>query len=80
MTNQQFGFAAQDGHSANANQRALDQPLLYLAGLHCHIGSQVTEASLYGEAIRQTVPLMGWNCRVRWVWVVTLSGLWCCPR
>jgi len=58
VTNQQFGFAAQDGYSANANQRALDQPLLYLVGLHCHIGSQVTEASLYGEAIRQMISLM----------------------
>ncbi|MDT4949471.1 MAG: diaminopimelate decarboxylase [Pseudonocardiales bacterium] len=41
-----------------AIQRALDQPLLKLVGLQCHIGSQVTDASLYGEAIRQMVPLM----------------------
>ena len=47
-----------DGHAADAIQRALDQPLLYLVGLQCHIGSQVTDASLYGEAIRQMVPLM----------------------
>ena len=47
-----------DGHAADAIQRALDQPLLNLVGLHCHIGSQVTDASLYGEAIRQMVPLM----------------------
>jgi hypothetical protein len=33
VTNQQFGFAAQDGHAADAIQRALDQPLLYLVGL-----------------------------------------------
>jgi diaminopimelate decarboxylase len=39
-------------------QRVLDQPLLHLVGLKCHIGSQVTDASLYGEAIRQMVPLM----------------------
>jgi diaminopimelate decarboxylase len=42
----------------HAIERILDQPLLYLTGLHCHIGSQVTDASLYGEAIRQMVPLM----------------------
>jgi diaminopimelate decarboxylase len=47
-----------DGHAADAIQGALDQPLLYLAGLQCHIGSQVSDASLYGEAIRQMVPLM----------------------
>ena len=47
-----------DGHAADAIQRALEQPLLNLVGLQCHIGSQVTDASLYGEAIRQMVPLM----------------------
>jgi diaminopimelate decarboxylase len=45
-------------HSSDAIQRALDQPLLNLVGLQCQIGSQVTDASLYGEAIRQMVPLM----------------------
>ena len=53
-----LGFALTDGHAADAIQRILDQPLLYLVGLQCHIGSQVTDASLYGEAIRQMVPLM----------------------
>ena len=47
-----------DGHAADAIERALEQPLLNLVGLQCHIGSQVTDASLYGEAIRQMVPLM----------------------
>jgi diaminopimelate decarboxylase len=47
-----------DGHSADAIKRVLDQPLLDLVGLQCHLGSQVTDASLYGEAIRQMVPLM----------------------
>jgi len=47
-----------DGHAADGIRRALEQPLLNLAGLHCNIGSQVTDASLYGEAIRQMVPLM----------------------
>jgi diaminopimelate decarboxylase len=39
-------------------ERILDHPLLYLTGLYCGIGSQVTDASLYGEAIRRMVPLM----------------------
>ena len=47
-----------DGHTADAIQRAIDQPLLNLVGLYCHVGRQVTDASLYGEAIRQMVPLM----------------------
>jgi diaminopimelate decarboxylase len=58
LTDQTLGFALADGHAADAIQRALDQPLLYLVGLQCQIGSQVTDASLYGEAIRQMVPLM----------------------
>ena len=57
-SDQTLGFALTDGHAADAIERALDQPLLYLVGLQCHIGSQVTDASLYGEAIRQMVPLM----------------------
>ena len=51
-------FVLIDGHADDAIQRALDQRLLYLVGLQCHIGSQVTDASLYGEAIRQMIRLM----------------------
>jgi diaminopimelate decarboxylase len=51
------GVALTDVHSA-ALERILDQPLLYLTGLHCNIGSQVTDPSLYGDAIRQMVPRM----------------------
>jgi diaminopimelate decarboxylase len=58
LTDQTLGFALTDGHAADAIQRVLDHPLLCLVGLQCHVGSQVTDASLYGEAIRQTVPLM----------------------
>jgi len=39
-------------------RRVLDQPLLRLAGLHCHLGSQVTDPAPYGEAIRRMVSLM----------------------
>jgi diaminopimelate decarboxylase len=58
LTGQTLGFALTDGHAADAIQGALNQPLLSLVGLQCQIGSQVTDASLYGEAIRQMVPLM----------------------
>jgi diaminopimelate decarboxylase len=58
LTDQRLGFALTDGHAADAIQRALDQPLLYLVGVQCHIGSQVSDAALYGGAIRQMVGLM----------------------
>ncbi|MDT5066694.1 MAG: diaminopimelate decarboxylase [Mycobacterium sp.] len=45
-------------HTADAIERALHQPLLYVVGLRCHLGSQVTDSSLYGEAIRQMISLM----------------------
>jgi diaminopimelate decarboxylase len=58
VTAGQPDLAVTDGHAADAIRRALDQPLLHLVGLQCHIGSQVIDASLYGEAIRQMVGLM----------------------
>jgi diaminopimelate decarboxylase len=58
LAEQTLGFALADSCAAATIQRALDQPLLDLVGLQCHVGSQVTDASLYGEAIRQIVPLM----------------------
>ena len=58
LTDQSRGLALTDGHAADAIQRALDHPLLDLVGLQCHIGSQVTDASRYGDAIRQLVPVM----------------------
>jgi diaminopimelate decarboxylase len=57
VTAGQTDLAHTNAHAA-AIERILAQPLLYLVGLHCSIGSQVTDASLYGEAIRQMVPLM----------------------
>jgi diaminopimelate decarboxylase len=53
-----FGFALADGRAAGAVKRVLDQPWLNLVGLHCHLGSQLTDAALYGAAIRQMVALM----------------------
>jgi diaminopimelate decarboxylase len=58
VTDQKFGFALADGHAAAAVRRVLDQPLLDLVGLHCHIGSQVTDPAVYGEAIRRIIAMM----------------------
>lgn len=57
-TDQKFGFALADGQAAGAVKRVLDQPWLALVGLHCQLGSQLTDAELYGEAIRQMIALM----------------------
>jgi diaminopimelate decarboxylase len=58
LTDQRPGLALIDERGAEVIQRTLEQPLFYLVGLQCHVGSQVTDARLYGEAIRQMVPLM----------------------
>jgi diaminopimelate decarboxylase len=50
-------MALTDVHAA-AVELVLAQPLLCLTGLHCNIGSQVTDPALYGDAIRQMVPRM----------------------
>ncbi len=58
VNDQKFGFTLGDGHAAEAVKRIVDHPLLTLAGLHCHIGSQITDATLFGEAIRRMVATM----------------------
>jgi diaminopimelate decarboxylase len=58
VDDQKFGFTLTGGHAADAAKRILQQPLLDLIGLHCHIGSQVTDAALYGEAIRKLIAAM----------------------
>ncbi|HUH69184.1 MAG TPA: diaminopimelate decarboxylase [Mycobacterium sp.] len=55
---QKFGFALAGGQAAGAVKRVLDQPWLDLVGLHCQLGSQLTDAGLYGEAIRQMIAVM----------------------
>jgi diaminopimelate decarboxylase len=58
ISDQKFGFSLEGGHAADAVARVLAHPSLDLIGLHCHIGSQVTDAALYGEAIRRTIAAM----------------------
>jgi diaminopimelate decarboxylase len=58
VLDQKFGFALAGGEAARAIKRVLDQPWLDLVGLHCQLGSQLTDAGLYGEAIRQMMALM----------------------
>jgi diaminopimelate decarboxylase len=58
VDDQKFGFALTAGLAVAAAQRVLHQPALQLVGLHCHIGSQVTDATLYGEVIRRLIATM----------------------
>ena len=58
VNDQKFGFALTDGHAVAAARRILHQPALNLVGLHCHIGSQVTDVTLYGEVIRRMIAAM----------------------
>jgi diaminopimelate decarboxylase len=47
----QFGLSTHDGSAEEAVRRVLEQPRLLLAGLHCHLGSQITGVTPYLQAI-----------------------------
>ncbi|MFE6891458.1 diaminopimelate decarboxylase [Streptomyces sp. NPDC057694] len=55
---QKFGLSLSDGYAQHAIARILDQPQLELTGLHCHLGSQITEIKPYLSAVRRMVGLM----------------------
>jgi len=44
---QKFGFAIEGGDAIEAVRRVLEQPGPVLAGLHCHLGSQITSVEPY---------------------------------
>jgi diaminopimelate decarboxylase len=55
---QKFGFSLGSGAAADAVRRVLDHPELRLVGLHCHIGSQLTDLAAYEAAARALIGLM----------------------
>ncbi|WP_248963220.1 diaminopimelate decarboxylase [Sphaerisporangium perillae] len=55
---QQFGLSIATGAAGDAVARVLAQPALQLAGLHCHLGSQITTALPYEAAARVMVEQM----------------------
>lgn len=58
VDDQTFGFSLARSHMAEVITRILAEPMLRLAGLHCHIGSQITDAQHYAEAIRRMIIVM----------------------
>ncbi|CRZ18458.1 diaminopimelate decarboxylase [Mycolicibacterium neworleansense] len=58
VTDQKFGFALADRRAARAAARILATPNLDLVGLHCHIGSQITDPAPYGEAVHRLIGAM----------------------
>jgi diaminopimelate decarboxylase len=58
ISDQKFGFTLDGGHAADAVARVLAHTNLDLIGLHCHLGSQITDAAVYGEAIRRMIAAM----------------------
>ncbi len=69
---QQFGFSITTGAAADAVRRVLGQRRLRLVGLHCHLGSQISDAGAYLRAVPRLVGLMA---RVRDEYGVTLPQL-----
>ncbi|WP_327233739.1 diaminopimelate decarboxylase [Streptomyces sp. NBC_01317] len=55
---QKFGLSIADGDAADAVARILGRPSLELVGPHCHLGSQITEAEPYAEAVRRVVAFL----------------------
>ncbi|MFD7641948.1 diaminopimelate decarboxylase [Kitasatospora sp. NPDC059795] len=54
---QKFGFSIAAGEAVEAVRRVLAQPGLRLAGLHCHLGSQITDTGPYLAALDRLVEL-----------------------
>jgi diaminopimelate decarboxylase len=50
VADQQFGFSLSSGAAADAVREVLAHPELDLIGLHCHLGSQLTEVPAYEAA------------------------------
>jgi diaminopimelate decarboxylase len=58
VEDQKFGFSLSSGAAAEAIQRVLTHTELELVGLHCHLGSQLTDLTAYETAARKLIGLM----------------------
>jgi diaminopimelate decarboxylase len=59
---QKFGFSIASGAAAEAIRQVLGQRGLELAGLHCHIGSQVASIELFERAALRVIELLAAVC------------------
>ncbi|MEW2354773.1 diaminopimelate decarboxylase [Spirillospora sp. NPDC029432] len=55
---QKFGFPLASGAAAEAVRRVLGQRGLDLVGLHCHIGSQITDPGAFDRAARRMIAFL----------------------
>jgi diaminopimelate decarboxylase len=55
---QKFGLSISSGAAANVVRHVLSQARLELVGLHCHIGSQITDLNGFETAARRLVAFM----------------------
>ncbi len=67
-----FGFTMKDDLALRAVGRALETPHVHLAGLHCHIGSQIFKLDPFAEA---AAVMVGFMDRIRSEYGATLSEL-----
>jgi diaminopimelate decarboxylase len=58
VEDQKFGFSLSSGAAADAVRRVLAHTELELVGLHCHVGSQLTDLAAYETAARRLIGLM----------------------
>ncbi|SDE11507.1 diaminopimelate decarboxylase [Rhodococcus tukisamuensis] len=58
VTDQKFGFPLEHGQADEAVRRVLGQPRLNLIGLHCHLGSQITEVEHFRTAVDRMIAQM----------------------
>ncbi|NKE60728.1 diaminopimelate decarboxylase [Lentzea sp. PSKA42] len=77
VEDQKFGFSLASGAALEEILRVVEQPSLRLAGLHCHIGSQVRHVASYEETVRRMVGLIA-SCGVR-IEQLDRGGGFCAP-
>ena len=58
VDDQKFGLTLSGDQAMDAVRRILTEPQLRLVGLHCHLGSQITDPALFGEAIHRLIAAM----------------------
>jgi diaminopimelate decarboxylase len=69
---EKFGFSLEAGLAAQACERVAGSPALRLAGLHAHLGTDISDTGAYTKLLEVVLPLMSRLERhrgVRWEWL-----------